>query len=169
MPGPEKKWDIVAERDLCVAIILGNQDGDRARHNWPNVHNVMDKLGYHFTKDAISQHYTKVIMKDFKGRHGGDIVKGSRAGTPVETPTGTPRKATATPRKRTPAKRSKIVDQLESEDEDEEPDAKRIKAETSDLLSVKTEQEAPRHRERSATVLDDDVAFDKWVKDSSPK
>lgn len=54
MPGNEKKWDIAAERDLCVAVIAGNQDTERPRHNWPKIHNFMDKLGYGFSKEAIS-------------------------------------------------------------------------------------------------------------------
>lgn len=54
MPGGDKKWDVAAERDLCVAVILGNQETDRARYNWPKVHAFMDGLGYGFTRDAIS-------------------------------------------------------------------------------------------------------------------
>lgn len=85
----EKKWDANAERDLCVALVLGAQDSDRMRYNWPNVHGIMEKLGYKFSKDAISyvffsflnisklkipiyhrQHFTKVMVRDFKARHG---------------------------------------------------------------------------------------------------
>ena len=54
MPPAEKKWDANAERDLCVAIIMGAQDGERMRYNWPKVHSSMEALGYGFTKDAIS-------------------------------------------------------------------------------------------------------------------
>lgn len=54
MPPAEKKWDANAERDLCVAIIMGSADGDRLRYNWPKVHSSMEALGYSFTKDAIS-------------------------------------------------------------------------------------------------------------------
>lgn len=54
MPPTEKKWDANAERDLCVAIIMGAQDGERMRYNWPKVHSSMEALGYGFTKDAIS-------------------------------------------------------------------------------------------------------------------
>lgn len=54
MPPAEKKWDANAERDLCVAVIMGAQDGDRMRYNWPKVHSAMEALGYSFTKDAIS-------------------------------------------------------------------------------------------------------------------
>ena len=60
MPPAEKKWDANAERDLCVAIIMGAQDGERMRYNWPKVHSSMEALGYGFTKDAISyvSHFT---------------------------------------------------------------------------------------------------------------
>lgn len=54
MPGGDKKWDISAERDLCLAIILGNAETEKPRHNWPRVHSFMGELGYDFTKDAIS-------------------------------------------------------------------------------------------------------------------
>jgi hypothetical protein len=54
MPPSEKKWDANAERDLCVAVIMGAQDGERMRFNWPKVHASMAALGYSFTKDAIS-------------------------------------------------------------------------------------------------------------------
>ena len=53
MAAGDKKWDAAAERDLCVAIIMGNQEG-RTNYNWPKVHAFLTKLGYKFTKDAIS-------------------------------------------------------------------------------------------------------------------
>ncbi|UNI20058.1 hypothetical protein JDV02_006185 [Purpureocillium takamizusanense] len=93
MAAGEKKWDAAAERDLCVAIIMGNQEG-RTNYNWPKVHAFLTKLGYKFTKDAISQHFTKVVMKDFKVRHGED---------PVKSGPSTPNKKSATPRRATPA------------------------------------------------------------------
>ncbi len=52
MAAGDKKWDAAAERDLCVAIIMGNQEG-RTNYNWPKVHAFLTKLGYKFTKDAI--------------------------------------------------------------------------------------------------------------------
>ena len=51
MAAGDKKWDAAAERDLCVAIIMGNQEG-RTNYNWPKVHAFLTKLGYKFTKDA---------------------------------------------------------------------------------------------------------------------
>ena len=54
MAKADKKWDASAERDLCVSIIMGNQENDRIRHNWPKVHDEMEKLGYEFTKEAVS-------------------------------------------------------------------------------------------------------------------
>lgn len=53
MPGGDKKWDPVAERDLCIAVFLGNSD-NKIRFNWPKVVSIMEGLGYNFTKDAIS-------------------------------------------------------------------------------------------------------------------
>ncbi|CAM1503900.1 Fc.00g014910.m01.CDS01 [Cosmosporella sp. VM-42] len=149
MPGGDKKWDISAERDLCVAIILGNAENERVRHNWPKIYSFMSQLGYGFTKDAISQHFTKVIMKDFKGRHG----------TTGTTPVGTPVKNTSTPRKRTPSKRKKAPESDEDMD-DESPLEKKPKVEKN----VKQETGGARVvRERSATVLDEDAQFQQWM------
>ena len=54
MPEASKKWDVAAERDLCMAMIVGGQDSERIKYNWPAVHAFMTTLGYNFTKDAIS-------------------------------------------------------------------------------------------------------------------
>jgi hypothetical protein len=53
MAGKEKKWGMSAERDLAMAIILA-QGGDRAKYDWPKVHEYMSKWGYEFTRDAMS-------------------------------------------------------------------------------------------------------------------
>ncbi|KAL7766205.1 hypothetical protein ACKLNR_004121 [Fusarium oxysporum f. sp. zingiberi] len=109
MPPSEKKWDANAERDLCVAVIMGAQDGERMRFNWPKVHASMATLGYSFTKDAISQHFSKSIMRDFKGRHGDPS---------TSTPTATPKKGTTRRKRSTPAK--KKIEILDEEDDDAE-------------------------------------------------
>ncbi|KAG4256247.1 hypothetical protein FPRO04_03190 [Fusarium proliferatum] len=109
MPPSEKKWDANAERDLCVAVIMGAQDGERMRFNWPKVHASMAALGYSFTKDAISQHFSKSIMRDFRGRHGDPA---------NSTPTATPKKATTRRKRSTPAK--KKIEMLDEEDDDAE-------------------------------------------------
>ncbi|KAI1010346.1 hypothetical protein LB503_005460 [Fusarium chuoi] len=109
MPPSEKKWDANAERDLCVAVIMGAQDGERMRFNWPKVHASMATLGYSFTKDAISQHFSKSIMRDFKGRHGDPA---------NSTPTATPKKAATRRKRSTPAK--KKFEMLDEEDDDAE-------------------------------------------------
>ncbi|KAF5622540.1 hypothetical protein F52700_10512 [Fusarium sp. NRRL 52700] len=108
MPPSEKKWDANAERDLCVAVIMGAQDGERMRFNWPKVHASMAALGYSFTKDAISQHFSKSIMRDFKGRHGDPA---------NSTPTATPKKAATRRKRATPAKK---IENLDEEDDDAE-------------------------------------------------
>ncbi|KAF4415484.1 hypothetical protein FACUT_13368 [Fusarium acutatum] len=109
MPPSEKKWDANAERDLCVAVIMGAQDGERMRFNWPKVHASMAALGYSFTKDAISQHFSKSIMRDFKGRHG----------EPANSnPAATPKKAVIRRKRSAPAK--KKIEMLDEEDDDAE-------------------------------------------------
>lgn len=52
MPVGDKKWDMAAERDLSVAIILANNEG-KPSYNWPKVYAIMESIGYSFTKDAI--------------------------------------------------------------------------------------------------------------------
>lgn len=51
MPASERKWDANAQRDLCLAVILTSHNG--RSHNWAQIHSLMDKMGYSFTKDAI--------------------------------------------------------------------------------------------------------------------
>ncbi|KAG5946054.1 hypothetical protein E4U53_006643 [Claviceps sorghi] len=63
-----KKWEIAAEMDLCMAIILTG--GSASTYKWPEIHTIMCQLGHTFTKDAISQHFTKCILRGFKARHG---------------------------------------------------------------------------------------------------
>ncbi|KAG8354727.1 hypothetical protein FVEN_g7336 [Fusarium venenatum] len=162
MPPAEKKWDANAERDLCVAIIMGAQDGERMRYNWPKVHSSMESLGYSFTKDAISQHFSKSIMRDFKGRHGDTSTSNSPA--PATAPT-----SKKTPRKRAiPAKGRK----KKAESEDDDKDAvdshlsKKMKRnkeeEDEDVKMSKTEDD----RERSATP-DKDARFEQWLASSA--
>ncbi|PWI73984.1 hypothetical protein PCL_09260 [Purpureocillium lilacinum] len=180
MAAGDKKWDAAAERDLCVAIIMGNQEG-RTNYNWPKVHAFLTKLGYKFTKDAISQHFTKVVMKDFKTRHGDDPIK-SGASTPKKP--STPRRAAAsTPSKRkTPtsakakaaAKSAEFVS-AEDDDEtsDEEPLAKKrkVKAEAAaaeaeaeaETMPSPVKKETRKTRARSQTVCSENEAFQAWL------
>ncbi|PHH70003.1 hypothetical protein CDD80_6319 [Ophiocordyceps camponoti-rufipedis] len=83
-PG-EKKWDAAAERDLCIALFYAANEGGRVTTNWPVVSTIMERLGYTFTKEALSQHWSKTILKDFK----------VRVGDLPETPKATPRKRKA--------------------------------------------------------------------------
>ncbi|KZZ98451.1 hypothetical protein AAL_02969 [Moelleriella libera RCEF 2490] len=55
---PAKKWDLSAERDLCMAVIMTG--GSTSSYKWPEIHEIMTELGHAFTRDAIS----------FKARHG---------------------------------------------------------------------------------------------------
>ncbi|EEY19089.1 predicted protein [Verticillium alfalfae VaMs.102] len=40
--------------------------------NWPKVKDIMDQLGYTFTKSAMEQRWTKKILKDWRARVGPD-------------------------------------------------------------------------------------------------
>ncbi|KAM3457983.1 hypothetical protein MY3296_000633 [Beauveria thailandica] len=67
--GAVKRWDGNAERDLCLAMILGGTESDKFRPDWNTTHRMMNALGYDFTKDAMSQRWSKTILKEFKSRH----------------------------------------------------------------------------------------------------
>ncbi|KAJ4316439.1 hypothetical protein N0V84_007877 [Fusarium piperis] len=166
MPPAEKKWDANAERDLCVAVIMGAQDGERMRYNWPKVHSAMEALGYSFTKDAISQHFSKSIMRDFKARHG-DATNGG-----ASTPTSVPKKASSTRKRATAAKgRKKKVVSDEDDDDDEtnnpfadSPLAKKVKRMQEDEeKDVKPNDLGNRKRERSATAASQEARFEDWL------
>lgn len=60
MPGQNKKWDDKAERDLCLAIILGKHDSQR--YDWPAIHKIMTDIGHGFTKDAISYAFSRSLI-----------------------------------------------------------------------------------------------------------
>ncbi|KAI5466911.1 hypothetical protein BGZ63DRAFT_430327 [Mariannaea sp. PMI_226] len=159
MPGADKKWDSNAERDLCLAIIMGNQESEKARHNWPRVHTLMTNLGHSFTKDAISQHFTKTIMREFKARHSGADCAVTASPTSAS-------KKRATPRKRV-IKPKAMIDANEDEDDEKhleglQTPSKKIKTES---LAIKSEDDASCGRERSITVHDaeQEQEFGDWM------
>ncbi|KPM37197.1 hypothetical protein AK830_g9353 [Neonectria ditissima] len=164
MPAPDKKWSPNAERDLCLAIILGGQEGERTRHNWPKVYDLMTNLGYSFTKDAISQHFTKTVMREFKARHGTVSLGSSPA--PTSKKASTPRKR-ATPGSHSKSKVKIDLNNEEAEDDDEvyETPSKKVKREGGLKPSpvFKTENSGSLGRERSATVQNNDVEFKAWL------
>ncbi|CCT67287.1 uncharacterized protein FFB20_13649 [Fusarium fujikuroi] len=158
MPPSEKKWDANAERDLCVAVIMGAQDGERMRFNWPKVHASMAALGYSFTKDAISQHFSKSIMRDFKGRHGDPA---------NSTPTATPKKATTRRKRSTPAK--KKIEMLDEEDDDAEtmvgsPVHKKMKhKDEDDKEDLKTSVGIQGKPGGSLSPAEKEAKFENWL------
>ncbi|KAG6018528.1 hypothetical protein E4U41_003804 [Claviceps citrina] len=81
-----KKWEVAAELDLCMAVILTG--GSTTSYKWPEIHAIMCQLGYDFTKDAISQHFTKSILRGFKARHGFGAGRLSDAMSSPNSPTG---------------------------------------------------------------------------------
>ncbi|KAG7417590.1 hypothetical protein ACKAV7_002517 [Fusarium commune] len=156
MPPSEKKWDANAERDLCVAVIMGAQDGERMRFNWPKVHASMAALGYSFTKDAISQHFSKSIMRDFKGRHGDPS---------TSTPTATPKKAATRRKRSTPAK--KKIEILDGEDDDaetmvESPVHKKMKHKNGDE-DLKTSVGVQGKSGGSLSAAEKEAKFENWL------
>ncbi|PHH65165.1 hypothetical protein CDD81_3296 [Ophiocordyceps australis] len=106
MTGELKRWDAAAQRDLCIAVFLATQDG-RITYNWGKTHAIMSERGYTFTKDAISQHFTKIILKDYKNRLGPSSSGPSTPKTPK-----TPKKprAPGSNKRKTPGKSTEDQD-----------------------------------------------------------
>ncbi|KAL6698926.1 hypothetical protein J3F84DRAFT_405857 [Trichoderma pleuroticola] len=156
----EKKWDDSAERDLCVAIIMGNQDGTKARYNWPRVEEIMTGLGHAFTKDAMSQHFSKTILKEFRARH----PEGDITATPPASATKpkTPRKS-ATPSKKRTKKGTKgqAPDAEDQEDDDIEATPSK-KAKKEDKAATLKKEEAD-----SQSGDDDDEKLKAWAAESA--
>ncbi|KAJ4859083.1 hypothetical protein T069G_07350 [Trichoderma breve] len=140
MAPAEKKWDDSAERDLCVAIIYANQDGAKKSYNWPRVEEIMTSLGHTFTKDAMSQHFSKTILKEFRARH----PEGDTTATPPASATKpkTPRKS-ATPSKKRTKKVAKGQDTEDQEDDDlEATPSKKAKKEDKTATLKKEEPDS---------------------------
>ncbi|KAG6004113.1 hypothetical protein E4U21_001384 [Claviceps maximensis] len=106
---PSKKWEMTAELDLCMAIIITG--GSTAASKWLDIHTVMRQLGYDFTKDALSQHYTKKILRAFRPRLDAgklDMSPGSSKRKAVKDEDGLP--ATESPVKKQKQTRKKKAD-----------------------------------------------------------
>ncbi|RCI15877.1 hypothetical protein L249_2383 [Ophiocordyceps polyrhachis-furcata BCC 54312] len=147
MGNGEKKWDATAERDLCISIIMSISNEGKASYNWPRVTTSMEALGHGFTKDAMSQHFSKVICKDFKNRRG------------EMPPESTTPSATATPRKRKPAA-LKLIDENGEGGGDVDDDA--------NVTPSKAAAATPRKR-KSAKLAADDGAADVGEAGVTPK
>ncbi|KAL6860283.1 hypothetical protein ACO1O0_004310 [Amphichorda felina] len=147
MPGKDKKWGPSEERDLAMAVILAQQ-GEKVKYDWPRVHEYMTEWGYSFTRDAMSQHWTKRIMKDFKQRHGTALTKTSgSSGSASTTPTPSTNEGGGKAKKA-----SKNDEEYDGEEAEElpPPTKKRKRApkkEDGDCITVKQEGN-PRGRER---------------------
>ncbi|KAL6809039.1 hypothetical protein GGI42DRAFT_350524 [Trichoderma sp. SZMC 28013] len=155
----EKKWDDSAERDLCVAIIMGNQDGTKTRYNWPRVEEIMNGLGHTFTKDAMSQHFSKTILKEFRARH----PESDTTATPPASATKpkTPRKS-ATPSKKRTKKGAKGQDAEDQEDDDLEATPSK-KAKKEDKAATLKKEEA----DSQSGGDEDDEKFKAWAAEGS--
>ncbi|KAL7912789.1 hypothetical protein GGI35DRAFT_476621 [Trichoderma velutinum] len=141
MAPQEKKWDDSAERDLCVAIIQGNQDGKRS-YNWPRVEEIMTGLGHSFTKDAMSQHFTKTILKDFRARH----PEGDTTATPPASttkPKATRKAATPSKKRTKKGTKGQVPDAEDQEDDDlEATPSKKVKKEDKTATLKKEEADS---------------------------
>ncbi|PTB67511.1 hypothetical protein BBK36DRAFT_1196923 [Trichoderma citrinoviride] len=149
MAPQEKKWTDAAERDLCMAILYGNQ----SRYDWARVTKIMDGLGYDFTKDAMSQHFTKTILKKFKALCPESVTADIDATPPASAtkPKATPRKTASTPRKRTKKAAEDNSNNNDDEVDDEmAPDATPTKKQKKED-KVKKEEKLKNEEEAPAT------------------
>ncbi|KAG7118089.1 hypothetical protein HYQ45_015590 [Verticillium longisporum] len=67
MPPKDSTWAAnggIAERDLTMAV--ASHSAEFRGVNWPKVKDIMDRLGYTFTKSAMEQRWTKKILKDWR-------------------------------------------------------------------------------------------------------
>ncbi|CAG9979483.1 unnamed protein product [Clonostachys byssicola] len=148
MPGAEKKWGPLEERDLAMAVIL-TQHGERPKYDWVRIQEMMEAWGYTFSRDAITQRWSKKIMKDFKERHGADAVK-----------SGPPNSAATTPQKPTPRKRTakpKVV-----KDEDDSDSEKKVKPASAKKRKLAKESDDDSDRE-TQKAAPGDMDFDSGV------
>ncbi|KAM0247367.1 hypothetical protein ACHAQJ_009875 [Trichoderma viride] len=168
MAPQDKKWDDSAERDLCVALILGNQETGKSRLNWPRTAEIMDGLGYSFTKDAMSQHFTKTIMKEFNARHNSTATTDSPP-LSARKPKAAGKKAATTPSKKrtkksaqdTPKTKGQLPDMGDDKDDDFDYDTtpcKKVKKEEKSTVLKKEEDTTTK----TATV-DNEEAFLAWA------
>ncbi|KAK4070090.1 uncharacterized protein Triagg1_6511 [Trichoderma aggressivum f. europaeum] len=156
----EKKWDDSAERDLCVAIIMGSQDGTKRSYNWPRVEEIMTSLGHAFTKDAMSQHFSKTILKEFRARH----PEGDITATPPASATKpkTPRKSATPSKKRTKkAAKGQVPDEDQEDDDLEATPSKKAKKEDKAATMKKEEPDSQSGGD------EDDEKFKAWAAEGS--
>ncbi|KAK2066018.1 hypothetical protein LY76DRAFT_640409 [Colletotrichum caudatum] len=63
-------WTDVAEKDLIWTFIKVSNGGKMPKGEWNVVHQEMTRMGYNFSMNAINQHWSKTIVKNY-GKHGG--------------------------------------------------------------------------------------------------
>uniref|UniRef100_A0A8H7TS94 Myb-like domain-containing protein n=1 Tax=Bionectria ochroleuca TaxID=29856 RepID=A0A8H7TS94_BIOOC len=139
MPGAEKKWGPLEERDLAMAVIL-TQHGERPKYDWVRIQEMMEAWGYTFSRDAITQRWSKKIMKDFKERHGADAAKSGPSVSAASTP-----------------QKPKVV-----KDEDDSDSEKKVKPVSAKKRKLAKESDDDSDRE-TQKAAPGDVDFDSGV------
>ncbi|KAI7774694.1 hypothetical protein LA080_008001 [Diaporthe eres] len=84
-----KKWDDTSQKDLVFAMLMSTGDGN-IKADWQKVEKIMISWGYNFTIGAMSQHWSKTILKAFKERHPDNAKDGDNTNpaTPVKVGAG---------------------------------------------------------------------------------
>ncbi|KAF3765959.1 hypothetical protein M406DRAFT_351250 [Cryphonectria parasitica EP155] len=115
------KWTDAAIKDLTFAILMStNSGGINVNANWDKVTETMNAWGYNFTKSAMSQHWTKRVLKEFRERHPDT---GSAQNTPKKPPR-TPGKQRPP---KTPGSSARGKKRAAEDDKDDSPEGGYIK------------------------------------------
>ncbi|ROW06422.1 hypothetical protein VMCG_04429 [Cytospora schulzeri] len=78
------KWNDTSVKDLTFAVIMSSNDGNvNIKANWDRVEQLMQNWGYDFTKGAMSQQWTKKILKEFRQRHPDTAGNGDNSSAPA--------------------------------------------------------------------------------------
>ncbi|ROW12941.1 hypothetical protein VPNG_04731 [Cytospora leucostoma] len=143
------KWDDASVKDLTFAVLMSANDG-YIKPNWEKVEELMKDWGHDFTKSAMSQHWSKKVLKEFRQRHP-DGDGASSPATPASKPGGG---SSAARVPKTPAsrkgkgkgKKRAAEAEVDADDEQSEPI---IKAETP-RAAKKVKQEVKKEDVSSA-------------------
>ncbi|OLN91938.1 hypothetical protein CCHL11_01512 [Colletotrichum chlorophyti] len=98
-------WTAVAELHLALTVNSVGKGNTISKGDWTKIQETMASLGYTFTEGALSQRWSKSIMKDYKSRVAAGAASAGLAGggssAPAPTPTGRKRPAPGSSGKKT--------------------------------------------------------------------
>ncbi|KAI0134549.1 hypothetical protein BJ170DRAFT_204668 [Xylariales sp. AK1849] len=138
MPGA--KWNAETDLELVFAILTHNlKPNETPRIDWAKVQQMMQGWGHKSSKDAISQRWTKTVLKSFRASHPhGTSDERGEASTAAAANAKTPGSKVGTKRhmdtistdaddQKLPSKRRRSKSIATDEDEEETPTRKKRK------------------------------------------